>query len=171
MKQKKTFHIPSEICRVSILNRSHDVPVLWCCDAPVLGLLIVHNTNETVIRWFAQKAEQISWYNFLLRWTGAAGHVFMRMGNSILWKVIKACVNLACVDGSGMKSEHQYKYIRINKSKYTDFDIHQNQYILFINTTLKVILVLSSSVACYWQLMWLILHYINWSSVFVGYFW
>ncbi len=31
--------------------------------------------------------------------------------------------------------QNQYKYIRINKSKYTDFDIHQNQYILFINTT------------------------------------
>ncbi len=53
--------------------------------------------------------------------------------------------------------QNQYKYICINKSKYTYFDIHQNQYILFINTTLKVILVLSSSLACYWQLMWLIL--------------
>lgn len=135
MKQKGTVHIT--IRDLSCLH-SQQVPWhphrhLWC-RAPVLRLLIVLNTNETVICWFAQKAEQISWYNFLLRRTDAAGHIFIRMGNSVLWKV-KKNMRWTCVDRSGVKPEQQKVYF------------------VFINTSLKVILEMSSSLACYWQLL------------------
>lgn len=134
IKQKGTVHIT--IRDLSCLH-SQQVPWhphrhLWC-HAP-LRLLIVLNTNETVICWFAQKAEQISWYNFLLRRTDAAGHIFIRMGNSVLWKV-KKNMRWTCVDRSGVKPEQQKVYF------------------VFINTSLKVILEMSSSLACYWQLL------------------